>query len=114
MKQLFCLLWRLLSFALGTAQERNAVYQTKRIINDSIAQKIILDSVAVNNTYFKIVNSQGFPVDTLCYKIDYKSATLTLEPLNDTLTVSYLNYPDFLTRTYAFYDTKRIVPNKDG
>ena len=114
MKQFFCLLWCLLFFAVGTAQERNSLYQTKKIITDSIAQKIILDSVALNNTYFKIVNSQGFPVDTLCYKIDYKSATLTLEPLNDTLTVSYLNYPDFLTRTYALYDTKRIVPNKDG
>src|SRR5690606_39999313 len=42
------------------------------------------------------------------------AAILTLGPLNDSLTVSYLNYPDFLTKTYALYDTKRIVPNKEG
>src|SRR5690606_36643197 len=45
----------------------------------------------------------------------FNRAELTLKkPVGDTLVVSYLNYPDFLTRTYALYDTRRIVPNKDG
>src|SRR5690606_26843973 len=113
MKKRFWLMVCLLSFVVSWAQN-NSLYQTKKIITDSISQKIVLDSVALNNTYFEIVNNQGVPLDTLCYKIDFNAATLTLEPLNDTLTVSYLNYPDFLTRTYALYDTKRIVPNKDG
>ena len=49
------------------------------------------------------------------YKIDFNTAQLTFnQPLLDTLTVSFLNLPDYLTRTYALYDTKRIIPNKDG
>ncbi len=113
MKKRFWLMVCLLSFVVSWAQN-NGLYQTKKIITDSIPQKIVLDSVTLNNTYFEIVNNQGVPLDTLCYKIDFNAAALTLEPLNDTLTVSYLNYPDFLTKTYALYDTKRIVPNKEG
>ena len=113
MKKRFWLMVCLLGFVVSWGQN-NGLYQTKKIITDSVSQKIVLNSVALNNTYFEIVNNQGFPIDTLCYKIDFNTATLTLEPLNDTLTVSYLNYPDFLTKTYALYDTKRIVPNKEG
>src|SRR5690606_11672556 len=113
MKKRFWLIVCLLSFVVSWAQN-SGLYQTKKIITDSISQKIVLDSVALNNNYFEIADNQGVPLDTLCYKIDFNTATLTLEPLNDTLTVSYLNYPDFLTKTYALYDTKRIVPNKEG
>src|SRR5690554_4629327 len=114
MKQLLFFVWSLLVFTVANAQETNSLYKNKMIVSDSLTQMISLDSVALNNNYFKITDKQGFPIDSLCYSMDFNSATLTLEPLNDTLVVSYLNYPDFLTRTYALYDTKRIVPNEDG
>lgn len=114
MKQLIFFVWSFLFFTVVNAQETNSLYKTKTIVSDSIVQTISLDSIALNNNYFKITNKEGISIDTLCYKIDFNSATLTLEPLNDTLVVSYLNYPDFLTKTYALYDTKRIVPNEDG
>ncbi|HLV51801.1 MAG TPA: hypothetical protein VKY44_07570, partial [Flavobacterium sp.] len=114
MKQLIFFVWSFLFFTVVNAQETNSLYKTKTIVSDSIVQTISLDSIALNNNYFKINNKEGVSIDTLCYKIDFNSATLTLEPLNDTLVVSYLNYPDFLTKTYALYDTKRIVPNEDG
>src|SRR5690606_2072591 len=114
MKQLIFFVWSFLFCTVVNAQETKSLYKTKTIVSDSIVQTISLDSIALNNNYFKINNKEGVSIDTLCYKIDFNSATLTLEPLNDTLVVSYLNYPDFLTKTYALYDTKRIVPNEDG
>ena len=115
MKQFFCFVWCFLIFSFANAQETNSLYKSKRIITDSLTTTVYLDSVALNNTYFKIVNNQGIDLDTANYKVDYNKATLTFtQPLQDTLNVSFLNYPDFLTRTYALYDTKRIVPNKEG
>lgn len=115
MKQFFCLFWCLVFFAVGTAQERKSLYQTKKIITNSYTTTVLLDSVALNNTYFEIKNHLGRTLNDSLYTVDFNTAQLTFSwPTEDTLTVSYLNYPDFLTRTYALYDTKRIVPNKDG
>src|SRR5690606_6150057 len=115
MKQFFCFVWCFLIFSFANAKETNSLYKSKKIITDSLTTTVHLDSVALNNTYFKIVNNQGIDLDTANYKVDYNKAILTFkQPLQDTLSVSFLNYPDFLTRTYALYDTKRIVPNKEG
>ncbi len=115
MKQFFCFVWCFLIFSFAHAQETNSLYKSKKIITDSLTTTVHLDSVALNNTYFKIANNQGIDLDTANYTVDYNKATLTFtKPLQDTLNVSFLNYPDFLTRTYALYDTKRIVPNKEG
>lgn len=115
MKFYFCLVWCFLIFSFANAQETNSLYKSKKIITDSLTTTVYLDSVALNNTYFKIVTNQGIELDPTNYTVDYNKATLTFtQPLQDTLNVSFLNYPDFLTRTYALYDTKRIVPNKEG
>src|SRR5690554_6987871 len=114
MKQLLFFVWSLLVFTVANAQETNSLYKNKTIVSDSLTQMISLDSVALNNNYFKITDKQGFPIDSLCYSVDFNSATLTLEPLNDTLWVSYLNNPNFLTQTYPFYITKLIFPTKDA
>ena len=114
MKKLFWILICLLFFAESWAQN-NSLYKTKTVISDSLTNTIQIDSVALNNNYFRILNKQGKPIDTLNYSVDFNKAQLTLkQPVNDTLVISYLNFPDFLTQTYALYDTKRIVPNKDG
>ncbi|HUH26118.1 MAG TPA: hypothetical protein VLY87_05790 [Flavobacterium sp.] len=100
---------------VGLQAQNNSLYKTKIVVSDSLTHTIQLDSVALNNNYFKITNKQELPIDSLNYSVDFNKAQLILkQPLNDTLVISYLNYPDFLTQTYALYDTKRIVPNKDG
>ncbi len=102
MKQFFCFVWCFLIFSFAHAQETNSLYKSKKIITDSLTTTVHLDSVALNNTYFKIANNQGIDLDTANYTVDYNKATLTFtKPLQDTLNVSFLNYPDFLTRTYA-------------
>ncbi len=115
MKPFFCLIWCLFIFSFANAQETNSLYKSKKIITDTLTSTIYLDSVALNNTYFKILNHKGIVLDTTNYTIDYNKAKLTfVKPVQDTLTVLYLNYPNFLTKTYALYDTKRMIPNKDG
>lgn len=115
MKQFVWLVWCLFFFSVAVAQEKNSLYQTKTITTDSLTTTVYLDSVALNNTFFQVTNNQGIALNDSLYEIDFNKAALTFrQPLQDTLTVSFLNYPDFLTQTYALYDTKRIVPNKDG
>ncbi|UUV22113.1 hypothetical protein [Paenimyroides aestuarii] len=115
MKQFLCVLWCLLFFSVVNAQERNTLYQTKKITVDSLTTVVYIDTVALNKNYFQITNNQGTAIDTAHFSIDFNKASITFKkPIHDTLTVSYLNYPDFLTKTYALYDTKRVIPNKEG
>src|SRR5690554_2948412 len=115
MRSFLCFLGCVFFLAVGHAQENKPLYQTKKIVPDAFITTVYLDTVVLNHTFFKIENQQGSVLHDSLYTIDFDTATLTFsEPLKDTLTVSYLNYPDFLTKTYALYDTKRMVPNKDG
>lgn len=115
MKQLIFLVLFFLVAGAVNAQQSNTLYKTKTVVTDSLVTKIQIDSVALNSQYFQLATQQGSLIDTAFYKVDFNRAELTLKkPVGDTLVVSYLNYPDFLTRTYALYDTRRIVPNKDG
>src|SRR5690554_251627 len=115
MRSFLCFLGCVFFLAVGHAQESKSLYQTKKIVPDAFITTVYLDTVVLNHTFFKIENQQGSVLHDSLYTIDFDTATLTFsEPLKDTLTVSYLNYPDFLTKTYALYDTKRMVSNKDG
>lgn len=115
MKQLVYFIFCLLFFTAVNAQEINSLYQTKKIITDSLTQTIVLDSTSLNKSYFVLTNTKGDTINTAFYDVDYTQATLTFkQPVMDTLNVAYLRYPNFLTQTYALYDTKRIVPNKEG
>lgn len=115
MKQLIYFVLSLLVFTVANAQKTNTLYKTKTIVADSLLQTIQLDSVALNSSFFRITSRQGVVLDSLHYAIDFNTAELTFnQPVTDTLVISFLNYPDFLTQTYALYDTKRIVPNKEG
>jgi len=115
MKNYFCFIITLLLFAVSHAQQQNSLYKTKEVIVDSLTTTLELETKPLNNTFFELRNKQGLVIDSTLYMVNYEKATLSFQhPLKDTLLVSYLNYPDFLTQTYALYDTKRIVPNKEG
>jgi hypothetical protein len=71
--------------------------------------------VSLNSSFFKLENAKGKPVDTSFYKIDFKKSLLTFNPnftdYNDTLTVRFLKFPDFLTKEYSIYDRRRVISN---
>jgi hypothetical protein len=97
------------------AQEIKTPYATKKIT--TIRDTIQMDSVSINQSFFKIINPQGEPLDTAFYKVDFQKARLVFKnnyKSADTLTLRYLKFPDFLTKEYAIYDKSRIVDDKNG
>lgn len=94
------------------AQKINSPYHSKKIMVDRDSIKI--DSVSINSSFFKIVNANQEPIDTSFYKVDYAKSILVFKngfTTKDTLTVRYLNFPDFLTKEYTIYDKSRVVAN---
>ena len=100
-------------FSGAHAQEINTPYKNKKIV--PTRDTVQIDSVSINKSFFKLLDSSGTPVDTSFYNVDYAKGQLIFNQrdrlLQDTLTVRYLSYPEFLTRQYSIYDRSRIVQN---
>lgn len=107
MRTLYFLLFFSFSVTL-VAQE----VRTKRV---PIRDTIQLDSVSINPSVFKITTREGTVLDSTRYIIDYARSLISLKAKQDidtdTLIVTYRVYPEFLTRKYFQFDTKRIVTN---
>ncbi|GLB54108.1 hypothetical protein NBRC110019_31490 [Neptunitalea chrysea] len=92
------------------AQEIPSNYKSKKA---KVIQKIVLDTVPINNTYLEVLDVQNQPIDSTLYSIDFANATLTFSPeatiLLDSVQINYLNYPEFLTRSYSAVDPAVIV-----
>lgn len=99
----------LFSCSCITAQGAEGLFQTKKLqTNDSI----VLESVSINPSFFKVKDEQGRTIDSTLYSIDFKKAVLRLKDtsnLTDSVEVSYLNFPQFLTKTYKQIDDSVIV-----
>ena len=99
----------LFSSSYVLAQDSKTLYQTKKM---ATKKTIILDTLSINSSYFKIVDSNGVSVDTASYYMDFKKAVLNFKntlPQTDSIEVTYLKYPEFLTKTYKQIDTSVIV-----
>lgn len=95
------------------AQELKGLYHSKKIVTDSLTTTFVIDSTAIASSHFSIVDSKGQEIDKQFYTINFSEAQLQLlQPLHDTLTINYVQYPSYLTKTYALYDKKRIVSSQ--
>ncbi|GAB3709786.1 hypothetical protein [Flavobacterium koreense] len=109
-------LWMLLFCFSGIfAQEIETPYKNKKIAfsKDTIA----IDNVSINKSFFKILNKQGIEIDSSYYKVDFQNSKLIFKNnyvSQDSLTIRYLKFPEFLTKTYSIYDDKRVVSNEAG
>jgi len=109
-------LWLLLFCFTGMfAQEIETQYKNKKIAfsKDTIA----IDIVSINKSFFKILDKQGIEIDSSYYKVDFQNSKLIFKNnyvSQDSLTIRYLKFPEFLTKTYSIYDEKRVVPNQNG
>ena len=114
LKKLFLLII-FVGFSKLSAQETTSLYQTKKVAVS--ADTISIEKVSINSGFFKMQLADGTPIDTSFYKIDFKKGKLLFKngfTAKDSITVQYLKYPDFLTKTYSIYDQDRIVPNEEG
>ncbi len=103
----------LLVFSGLLAQETETPYQSKKIVvsKDTIA----LEKVSINRAFFKILDPRGQAIDSTFYSVNYQKGTLVFNPhfdSADTLTVRYLKFPDYLTKSYRLFEGIQIVPNQ--
>ena len=106
---LFIFLFCTASFLM--AQEGTSNYKTKKLV---VRDTIQVDSVSINPSSFEILDREGTIIDASQYTINFKTATLTFSestPRNDSITINYLKYPEFITRDYFSFDPKIIVEN---
>lgn len=81
--------------------------------NDTIR----IDSVSISSSFFKLQDKLGNDIDTTYYKVDFQKSILVFKndfKSEDTLTLRYFSYPDYLTRKYSIYDDSRVVSNESG
>ena len=100
-------------FLLGLsafAQTQDSNYRTKRV---AVRDSIVIDTVSINSSRFKVRTKQNITLDSTFYTIDFSKALLTFKKpvASDTLIIEYLRYPDFLTKTYKQLDDNIIVEN---
>ena len=97
-----------LYFFSALAQDGSSNY---RIIKVATKDSIIIDRVPINGSRFIVKSSNGSPIDSSYYSIDFSKALLRFKtPIeNDSIIIEYLRFPDFLTKTYKQLDEGIIL-----
>lgn len=97
---------------IGYAQDISSNYKTKKV---ALRDTVVLDSAGINPKRFQLLDRNGNSPNPFTYRIDFKKGILIfskeLQQKQDSLTIHYLQYPDFLTRDYFTFDPKIIVEN---
>jgi len=81
-----------------------------------VSDSIQIDSVSINSKDFKIATKDGVLLDSTAYTADFGRGFVLLSRKripSDSIIISYRNYPEWLTRKYAQFDSKSIV-NSSG
>lgn len=108
---LICAFFLFVQFA--QAQELNSLYRQLKFVPST--HVFSLDSISINPSYFKVFDAQGKRVSDSLYTVDFSKAQFKfLGTYNDSITVYFLKYPEFLTQTYQIYDPSRVVTNEAG
>lgn len=112
MKHLAAFLIFIIGFC-GFSQKQLSNYRTKKVaINDTI----VIDSVSINPHSFFVKDKNNVLIDSTLYIINFPKAILILKtPLEtDSITIDYLRFPAFLTKTYKQLDETIIVENNEN
>tara|TARA_R110000787_G_scaffold15134_3_gene46804 strand:+ start:8037 stop:11438 length:3402 start_codon:yes stop_codon:yes gene_type:complete len=113
--KLFLLLFFGLFVSVSFAQELPTNFQSRKVaINDTIQ----IDSVSINPIRFQILDKKGIAIDTSNYEVDFGKSILILPKSitkeNDSLTIKYLRYPEYLTKDYFVLDSNIIVQKSNS
>ena len=103
----------LIGFVSGlSAQEIKSPYKNKKIAASRDTIKI--DSVSINKSFFKLQDASGNDIDTTFYKVDFQKSILVFRnnfKAEDSLSIRYFAYPQYLTKEYSIYNDSRVVSN---
>jgi hypothetical protein len=107
------LLWLMMFCAAAVyAQDNAAPYKTRKAL--PVQDTIRMDSISVNPAYFSLKDASGKEVDSTNYTVNFSTATVVLKngyTPSDSLQISYLPYPAYLTKKYSIYENSRVIPN---
>ena len=111
----YCLLvFILLLPVLAYTQDDTSNYRTETF---AVRDTLVLDSVGINPAHFRIFRGNT-TIEPDSYTVDYAKGTVVFDPRvlaqRDSVTISYLRYPDFLTRDYFLLDPSVVVQNTGG
>ncbi len=85
-------------------------YRSKTI---AVSDTVAVDSVSINPLRFELFDRNGKVLDREKYTIDFEKSILILseeiKQSEDSITINYLKYPEFMTRDYFMLDPKLIV-----
>ncbi|OYU81447.1 MAG: hypothetical protein CFE23_05015 [Flavobacterium sp. BFFFF1] len=94
-------------------QEITTPYKNRKI--RAVSDTIRIDTVSINPTFFKLLDGNNVPLDSVFYKVDFAKGNLVIRPdapfIGDSLTVRFLKFPEFLTKEYSIYDRGKVVDN---
>ena len=82
-----------------------------------VQDTIQLDQNSIQSKDFSVLDANLKPLDTTKYRVDFSKAQLYLESErinHDSLKVSYLKYPSFITQKYFALSDSLIVPENKG
>ena len=107
-------LFLIMCFSGLQAQETNSLYKTKKI--PATRDTIHIENESLNSSFFKVLDANEKPIDTVFYKINFQKSVLIFKEnftqLSDSVTIHYLKLPEILTKEYSIYDSSRIVSNE--
>lgn len=108
MKKTFCIFLVLLGFSLHAQKgSKNFRAKTIHVVSDTIR----VDTVSISPYHFKVFNQSKQLIDTLRYTVDFANAILVIDKEEyPVITIEYSALPAFLTKVYARFDKKLIVP----
>jgi len=109
MQKKFCVLFFLFFSLYGFSQEIRQ--ETIAFSHDSIS----LEKSKTNN--LKLHDYQGKIIDSSHYFFNKKQNKIIFKkdfPAQDSIKISYTQFPGFLTKTYSLFDDKRVVANNAG
>ena len=112
MKKGFLLLFLISTVQLFAQTESSSIIKKKYVVKNDTIQ---ISPVSISPYGFKVLSDLQTEIDSSNYAIDFSKAVLifkpNIQPKLTEVTIEYLPYPDFLTKTYMAFDKKLIVPN---
>lgn len=86
-----------------------------RSVSFAVKDTIVLDSVSINPVRFEIMDKKNIAVDSSAYRVNFEKGYVVLseELINtqDSIQISYVKYPGFLTKKYSLLDPGIITPS---
>ena len=93
----------LVGFSVLRAQEIPSNLIVKKIV--PVRDTLTIDSLSIHPNRFTVLDKKGIPIDSTFYTVNFQKGFLVFNAenqfQNDTLTVRYLKFPDFLTKEYT-------------